>query len=326
MEEDRKLVLEHSEKVLARLKLLSVFFSEPSLLRIYARTQVIHNSFRDKPELDSAKLELFHLQFSETIVELLRKIKKGNEARVLQLEDEISVNEDLIRTLSDAAQWEHTFAAASEGHALAVDKALHTLYENLSDYSRENPFPKSLREFADTFAADFFYELSPAFFGRLLEHDNALLYRNGYGAIERKLMGLQCKHGFLNEFRCGVRCASAVAEVFRLRDFIAEEDDLEYFVFDPARNLFLALTAELVGEIPAEGTVSKKTETIFSLQQANVDLRGQLPRQRVELAQGVKDLLNDYLRRIESIDFLDMLDKYDIQANILKTMLNTDTL
>jgi hypothetical protein len=324
MDDARSSVLQFSEKVLARLKLLSVFFGEASVLRIYARTQVIHNSFRDNPELDINKLELFHLQFTDTIVDLLRKIKKGNENRVLQGEDEIRVNEDLIRSLSDATQLEHTFGAGAEGHALALDKAMNTLYENLSDYSRDNPFPKALREFSDTFAKDFFYEVSPALFDSFFEHDPARTYRNGYGAIEKKLMGLQCKHRFKNTFHCGIKAGARVAEVFRLRDFIVEDDDHEFFVFDPARNLLLGAAPETVAQIPAEGATSKKAQTIFALQETNARLQRSLPLIKTEMPEGVRGLLDDYLRRIEGIDFLEMIDRFDIQANILKTMLNTD--
>ncbi|RYD60530.1 MAG: hypothetical protein EOP84_36880, partial [Verrucomicrobiaceae bacterium] len=220
MEDDRNSVLLYSERVLSKLKLLSVFFGEPLLLRIYARTQVIHNSFRDNAQLDVQKLGLFHLQFTDTIVSLLRKIKKGNENRVLQIEDEMRVNAELIHTLASASQREQAFATGAQGHALAIDKGLNILYENLSDRSRDNPFPKVVGEFAATFAADFFYEVSLSFFDSLLEHDPARLYRNGYGSIERKLMGLQCKHGFQNTFHCGIKSGRRVAEVFRISNFI----------------------------------------------------------------------------------------------------------
>jgi 23S rRNA U2552 (ribose-2'-O)-methylase RlmE/FtsJ len=45
---------------------------------------------------------------------------------------------------------------------------------------------------------------------------------------------------------------------------------------------------------------------------------------RKDLPAEVKALLSDYYNKISGIDFLDLIDDYDIQANILKTMLNTE--
>ncbi|MEO6549669.1 MAG: hypothetical protein ABIN94_16835, partial [Ferruginibacter sp.] len=47
---------------------------------------------------------------------------------------------------------------------------------------------------------------------------------------------------------------------------------------------------------------------------------------KTNVPQEVTTLLNEYYGKIAGIDFIDFIDDYDVQANILKTMLNTDSM
>ncbi len=76
MDDNQQKILSNSLKVISKLQLLSTFFEEEIIFKIYIRTQVIHKMFESNPELDINKLDLFHLQFTESVLELLRKIKK----------------------------------------------------------------------------------------------------------------------------------------------------------------------------------------------------------------------------------------------------------
>ena len=326
MDENKKTIFSHSEKVIANLKQLSLFFEEQHILKIYIRTQVIHKLFLSNAELDTHKLELFHLQYTETIIELLKKVKQNNEKMMVHVNDEIHVNQELIKNLNDSLQLEHSFEHAKTAQAIKIGKALNILYKNLSDYAKDIPFPKALRDFSNSFAKDFFYEVPPELMQTLLDYDPDKLYRNGYGAIEKKLMGLQCKHQFRNHFYCGLKSKRTVVEVYRLADFIVEDDDNEYFVFDPERNLLLGCESDKLKEIEINNNISKKAKIIFDLNEKNARLTNSLPVIKTALPEEVVTLLTEYQRRIEDINFLDLIDDFDIQANILKTMLNTHSI
>ncbi|MGZ5192224.1 MAG: hypothetical protein ACXWCZ_14540, partial [Flavisolibacter sp.] len=323
MDENKKTIFSHSEKVIANLKLLSLFFEDEHILKIYIRTQVIHKLFLSNSELDTHKLELFHLQYTETIIELLKKVKQNNEKLMLHVTDEINVNQELIKNLNDSMQLEHSFDHAKTAQTIKIGKALNTLYKNLSDYAKDIPFPKTIRDFSNTYAKDFFYEVSPELMQSLLDYDPDKLYRNGYAAIEKKLMGLQCKHHFKNHFYCGLRSKREVVEVYRLADFIVEDDDNEYFVFDPERNILLGCEPGKLKGIEIISNISKKAKIVFDLNEKNARLKNSLPVIKTTLPEEVVKLLTEYQRRIEDINFLDLIDDFDIQANILKTMLNT---
>jgi hypothetical protein len=73
MDDAGKAILNESNKIISKLQLLSVFFGDDIIYKIYLRSQVIHQLFEDNPELDINKLELFHLQFTQTLLDLLRK-------------------------------------------------------------------------------------------------------------------------------------------------------------------------------------------------------------------------------------------------------------
>ena len=81
MDDYRLNILKKSSTEINRLQVLSVFFDEESIYKIYLRSQVIHQLFANNEELEIDKLDLFHVQFTESVIELLRKIKKSNEKK-----------------------------------------------------------------------------------------------------------------------------------------------------------------------------------------------------------------------------------------------------
>jgi hypothetical protein len=73
MDENRLNILKQSNTEISRLQLLSVFFEEEIIYKIFLRSQVIHQLFEHNEDLDIEKLSLFHLQFTSSVIELLKK-------------------------------------------------------------------------------------------------------------------------------------------------------------------------------------------------------------------------------------------------------------
>ena len=71
-------ILSQSKRRLTKLKLLANFFENVDIISIYIKTDIIHNLFQENKALDYSKLELFHLQYTDSLIELLTKIKKQN--------------------------------------------------------------------------------------------------------------------------------------------------------------------------------------------------------------------------------------------------------
>ena len=319
MDDSAKKIFNSSSLIIGKLQLLSVFFEEELVFKIYIRTQVIHRIFENNPELDIHKLDLFHIQFTESIIELLRKIKKNNEKTIMSVRDEMEVNEDLIRKLTMAMREEGNFDHEKEVQAATVSRSIFNLYQNLSDYSKDNPFPKNITEFGSRSAQDHFFKVNEALFIEVLDYDPDSVYKNGYGTIGKKLLGLQCRHEFKNEFICGLKSEGLLAEVYKLN--IPED---AYFIFFPAKKIFLDFDFSQLAGTDLSGTVSQKTKIIQDLAENNLELGARIETVKKSIPDEVRALLTDYYNKISGIDFLDLIDDYDIQANILKTMLNTD--
>ncbi|PSK90679.1 hypothetical protein [Taibaiella chishuiensis] len=320
MDDNQKKILSDSLKVISKLQLLAAFFEEEVIFKIYIRTQVIHKMFEHNPELDIHKLELFHLQFTESVLDLLRKIKKTNEKNVSLVFDEIELNKELIIKINDAMRTEQSFEFAQQKQTAKINLSLNKLYQNLSDLSTDFPFGKNISQFSARYAGDFFYEVGIDFFYELIAFDPDAVYKNGYGIIGKKLMGLQCRHNFSNLFYCGLKAGSMTAEVYRM----AEE--AVYFIFYPARNLFLECDEEKISGIDLSQAYSKRARTVQDLSEKNLQLEQQAPKMKTHIPGDILKLLAEYHEKVDGMDFMDFMNDFDVQANILKAMLNTDAL
>lgn len=315
MTDDNKItILRNSAKSIARLQLLSVFFGDEVVYNIFIRTQVIQKLF-ENPELDINKLELFHLQYTDTVIELLRKIKKSNENTVAITLDEVAYNEDLIEKLNHALRTAGNYSHEKQAHTAAVNQALHKLFNNLSGYSAEPPFPKDIHVFGEKNAKQFYAEISAPLFDELIEFDPAEVYKNGYGIIEKKLLGLQCKYEFQNNFIGGLKNEDRLLEIYKL------DKSAGYFLFYPARWLFTDVSFQTIQDIDFTVPLSKEEKLVKDLTQKNASHKNNLNHVKTAIPASVQTLLQEYYGKITSLDFTN--DEFDIQANILKTMLNT---
>ncbi len=304
--------------MLSKLQLLSVYFSEDIIYKIYLRSQVIHKLFETNPDLDINKLDLFHLQFTASLIDLLRKIKKNNENNISLLFDEIQLNKEMIDKLNDAVYTEGNYNLDKQRQSLKINLSLRKLFQVLSDDSTDSPFSKNINAFSSRFAADFFYAIEPGLFDDLITYNPAEVYKNSYATIQKKLMGLLCKYDFKTEFFCGLKTGSQIIEVYK---FV---DTDRHFLYFPSGNLFLFCDITKINTIDWTNNLSKKENLIQELKNKNDKLQSSAAAMKANMPAEIKTLLAEDYKKIEDINFLQNLSNVDIQANILKTMLNTD--
>ena len=282
------------------------------------RSQVIHQLFENNADLDIDKLELFHVQFTASLIELLRKIKKSNEKNVSLLYDEIQLNKELIEKMSSSVFSEKTYALDKQRQALKVNQSLRKLYQVLSDHTEEFPFAKNITAFSARYAKDFFYEITPEQLGVLIEFNPDQVYKDTHATIERKLMGLLCKHDFRTEFFYGLRSGQLVIELYKFLDID------RYFLFFPSRNLFLFFELSELTEVDWTNNLSEKATMIQELTYKNDKLVSNAAALKTFIPTEIIALLEENYEKISDINFLDHLNNFDVQANILKAMLKTD--
>lgn len=303
-----------------RLQLLSVFFQEEVLFKIYLRSQVIHQLFENNPELSIDKLELFHLQFTTSLLELLKKIKQTNEKKVTLIDDEIRLNQEVIEKLNETLHSEQSFLAGKDRQALKINNSLRNLYEVFSDHTTDFPFVRNITQFSARYAKDFYYSVNSVQVSKLLDYESDKVYTNSMATIEKKLMGLLCKHDFKSSFIYGLKAGTMVIEVYR---FLAID---KYFLFYPGRNLFLFCNpADVIGA-DWENHSSEKSKLIQELAYKNDKLQSNAAAVKTYIPAEIIQLLEENYAKISDLHFIDNLSNFDVQANILKTMLNTDML
>jgi len=320
MDEHAASILKESDQMISRLQLLSVFFQEEVVYKIFLRSQVIHQLFADNADLSIDKLELFHLQFTASVVELLKKIKKNNEKNVSLIDDEIRLNREVIAKLNETLVTEQSFIAGKQRQALKINNSLRNLYEVLSDLTSDFPFVRNITQFSARFAKDFYYTISSEQLAQMVDYDADKVYTNQYATIERRLMGLLCKHDFKTEFLYGLKSGTLIIEVYKFLDTD------QHFLFYPSRNLFLFYHPEDLAGMEFSGTSSEKAKLIQEMAYKNDKLQSNAASVRTYIPAEIIKLLEENYLKISDIHFLNNLNNFDVQANILKTMLNTDML
>ena len=320
MDANRTALLNDSNKIISKLQLLSVFFEDENIIKIHLRTQLIHKQFETNEDLDINKLELFHIQFTDTIIELLKKIKKKNENTVSAIQDEIYLNNEVIDKINHSVSLEDEYADACKAQTRIINSSLSRFYQNLSGLSKDAPFPLTISQFSIRFSSVFFHDISADLANELIAYDPTHIYSNDYGIIEKKLMGMECKMEFRNHFYTGLKSGDIVLEVYNQ---IAGD---VYFLFYPAKKMFLLLPIAKLESINLTGGSSKKMRSIQELTDKNYALKASIEVNKRIIPTDVDQLMADYYTKISSMSFLEFMNQVDVQANILKTMLKTDSL
>ncbi len=317
MDENAKKILDDSTKIIIKLQVLSAFFGDENVYKIYLRTQVIHTLFESNPDLDINKLELFHLQFTDSVIALLKKIKQANEKNESLLYDEIQLNRELIEKLGSSHNTEQDFNLDKQRQSLKMNLSLRKLYEVLSDDSADYPLSKNINAFSARYCEDFFYDITPELLIALTQYNAGEVYTNANACIQKKLMGVLCKYDFKTVYYCGLKAGNAVLEIYKLID------DERYFLFSPTGNLFLFCDISKITGVDWTNTLSKKTKIVRELTDKNNKLAAAVSAAKTFMPAGIRDLLAESYKKIADVNFLHSSD-FDIQANILKTMLNTE--
>jgi len=318
MDEYRSNILRKSNAEINRLQLLSVFFDDEIIYKIFLRTQVIHQLFANNEDLEIEKLDLFHLQFTDSVIALLRKIKKSNEKNVALIYDEISLNEALIDKMAGTLTSQQGFVQDKQKQSLKVNQSLRRLYNNLSDLSTDFPFSKNINVFSAKYANDYYFDLTADQLAKLIDFQGKNVYSNAYATIEKKLMGRLCKYDFRTEFYLGLKSGEMIIEVYKFLD------SQNHFLFFPARNLFLFCDLSQFKDLDTTNNLSERERIVQELEFKNDKLKGNAAVLKTAMSKEVQDLLESSYQKISDISFLNHLNNFDVQSNILKDMLKTD--
>ncbi|MNS29751.1 hypothetical protein D3C72_617640 [compost metagenome] len=309
-------IIKDSNRRLTRLKLLADFFQNVDLISIMIRTNLIHQTFNDSTELDINKLELFHLQFTDSLIELFQKIKKAKEQQIIIVKKEIVLNTEYIDKIrltksSDNFEQERKFYNAT------VSVTLRKLYTYLAENRSDDFDWNEMASFTYKYRSSYYRILNTEQFRQVTDSGQASMsYQKSYVTIERKLLGKLNKQQFKVRFLCGMQYHNTTLELFS----IFQDDEL--FLYHVEERKFFLVDETMLKGMDINMNTSRQSNLVKELTERNVSLNCELEHIKQDLKDEQKKLLDDYLNTISTVDFLTQLQNVDEQTNILRTMLN----
>ncbi|MCD9617956.1 hypothetical protein [Chryseobacterium gleum] len=309
MGDDAATILSQSKRRLTRLKLLANFFEHIDIISIYIKTDIIHNLFQENTALDYNKLELFHLQYTDSLIELLTKIKKQKENDMLAVINEININNKYISGFEERRV--DSFQTDRKMYSGVFSQHLKTLYQDLTE-DRFTANWDNVLYFHKKYAREFYRTDADE---TLLKSDSFPSYQYKDYSIERKLLGRLNIQGFKVRFVCGYLIGTHDYELFR----IFQTDD--YFIFSVDEKKLYLFDKEL-DKLDISENQSNQSSIIDQLRSKNELLEHSMNERKRFLPAEVEAVLKDYIRNLENIDIMSKIFDFNEETNILRAMLN----
>jgi len=303
-------ILSQSNRRLTKLKLLVNFFENVDIISIYIKTDIIHNLFRENTGLDYSKLELFHLQYTDSLIELLTKIKKQKENDLLAIINEIDINNRYISGFEE--KHDASFETDRRMYSGVFSRQLKNLYKDLTEEKFRLNWDNVLY-FNKKYATEFYRNTGDEV---LLKADAFPAYRYQDYEIERKLLGRLNIQDFKARFVCGYLISGHEYELFK----IFQSDD--HFIFDIEGKKMYLIDAKKLEKLDTSPNESNQGSIVDQLKRKNGQLEENINQRKRALPEGVVAVLKDYIQNLENIDIMSKIFDINEETNILRAMLN----
>ncbi|WP_373781418.1 hypothetical protein [Kaistella sp.] len=312
--DQEKEILKKSKRRIQKLKLLSKFFGQTELINIIIKTEIIQSYFETKSELglDFNKLELFHLQYTDSLLVLLDKIKKQKEANILTIYKEIDANKDYIDSFVDRENGGRNFNIDRKYQNGYVSEFLENIYSNLTDVRKPIDY-KKIRELSNNYAVEYYRTTAKMEF--LISLPNIKCYEFENVDVERKLLGKLNSNHFKIRFLCGYNINNQIFELFKITDI--DED----FIWNLQINEFYMIPEDISVLLDKSPNTSSKKSFVTELNTKNKELEERAKILKTTLPDQVISILEKYKENLENQEIINQLLSIDEELNILNSML-----
>ena len=307
--------IKQSEKRLNKLRIITNFFENSDIVGISIRTKVIHDIFNANAARDFSRLELFHLQFTDTFLDLMQKLKKKNEQKYLIYQNEININNEFIFSYKTEIKNDR-FREDCIIHNQQLNSFFENIYQILAFDKKEVVHRNFLNDFCSKYAETHFRNISNNDFSNFdcLKPEQNHEYQGLL--IEKKLIGKMNIARFKSKFICGFKFNE---NYFMVYEFIHANI---HFVYNFKKQLFALCNFDDFANTNFSKNTSNKQALINELNEKTNELTKQSTLQLKVIPDEVQSVIKEYHQKISSISFLDDLQKIDEQTNVLRSMLN----
>ncbi|TGN26090.1 hypothetical protein [Empedobacter tilapiae] len=312
MDQDKE-IIKKSKKRLQKLKLLSKFFDKADLINIIIKTELIQSYFNTKSpnDLDINKLELFHLQYTDSLIVLLEKIKKQKEANILAIYTEIDKNEEYIESYSNNDVG--GFHLDKKFHNSFVSDYLKSFYYNMVEV-RMDFDSKIIRNFSNNYAMNYYRRIDQINY--LLSLPKTKYYEFENVDVEKKLLGKLNLNNFMLRFVCGYNSNNQIFELFKITN---TEDQ---FIWNLQTNEFYFLAKDIMLLLDTSPNVSSQKNIVDDLVLRNKELELKSEHMKTDLSEDILSVLQKYKETLENQDIVNQVIDVDEEMNILNAMLD----
>ena len=308
MDQLRQETLIETMKLINKLKVLVNFFKTDLLKDVLSKIQTVYTIFENNQELNSNKLNSFNLQYVQSLIALLSELKIDSERKILILDEDISKQSDLVKSIDDKAN-----CMSDEIKQIDVDVkiTLKNLYLFLSNQKDSLTLQiNSLNRFHNMHKTDFFELVSESNYMKFSFVDEKLFYINPKVAINKRLLGILNKNEFKVQYVFGYLFGLSFVDIFKCAEI--------YFCYIQESNIFNIVDIE----IPQDKiTVSK-----FKEQSKLVLLKNRREMLKTITSEQILETLQNLSDKLSERDFLSDLQRIDAKTAVLNEMVRTEML
>lgn len=301
-------ILNKSNRRVVKLNLLSKFFKNSSLASICIKTQVIHTFFKNNHDLDFNKLELFHLQYTDSLLDLLNKIKKHKEVLIVNCLNEISANNDYIK-LNFSQDNIDDYETERRLHSGEFSAFLKLYYKNLVGENNVLNY-NEISLFSNKWISHYFRIES------LFDAENIKYYETENILVQTKLLGKLNINLFKARFLYGFIYNHQIVEMFQI--FQTEDK----FIWDVVNKKIVLINEKQFETILDLKTKNSSITIQSNLELKNLELKNKINSIKNTIPLEVLELLQSYEDNLEQIEFLNKSLSFSEESNVLKSMLN----
>lgn len=299
-------ILKNSKSKLVELEKMNDFFKTLDLSSVLINTSLIISYFESNIEReDLGKLELFNLQYTDSLLELLRKVKSNKEREIASVT--IKYNRFIYeqkRIVYNNPNLDEEFVISKKLHELEIS----LLFENLFDNIEYKDFNK-LKSFHKKYSSRYFYNIDEND-EKFIESKDIKYYTRFNTKIDSELLEIVANNKFKIKLSYGFNSKETSFELF-----IVENSDI-VFLWNINKNTFYISQSNFY----SFGEMLNSTQT--KIENYSGKLQDSINEILKDIPKGVNKLISKYNKVLEDIIYNDKY--YDIkeEENILKAMLD----
>ena len=299
-------ILKNSKSKLVELEKMNDFFKTLDLSSVLINTSLIISYFESNIEReDLGKLELFNLQYTDSLLELLRKVKSNKEREIASVT--IKYNRFIYeqkRIVYNNPNLDEEFVISKKLHELEIS----LLFENFFDNIEYKDFNK-LISFHKKYSSRYFYNIDEDD-KKFIESEKVKYYTRFNTKIDSELLELVANKKFKIKLAYGFNSKETSFELF-----IIEDSDI-VFLWNINKKCFYISQSNFYSFGEMLNSAQTKIENYYGKLQSSInEIMKDIPKEVNKLINKYNKVLEDIIYNSESYDTKE-------EENILKAMLD----